>query len=171
MLTDHRTDDELPSLVPLALGVNDNSADPLPVPTAPLDSTVSPLTSFAGLKKTYHSNKSVGLPSVLNLLQQILAGAGPNDKVAAAHLRNTFYPPSLRRDWQLAKWLIDSSLTCSEIDTFLKLDRVCIIFHHIHKTLTGANRSNSILRASVLRTSCLNGWRIFPISLLGSLKS
>lgn len=131
LYADSKTDEEPPSLIPVSQGAHDDSNDPLPAPPAPLDINPPPVTSFAGLRKTYHPNMSVGLPGGHNLLQQIQAGNGPDDEFARARLQNIFYPFSSRRDWQLAKWLVDSSLTQSETDAFLKLDRVCIILQHI----------------------------------------
>lgn len=122
--TDSAVDDALPSLIPVYEGADGDELDPLPPPPAPLDITPPPLTSIAGLTKIYHPNASVGISGGLNLLEQVHAGKGPNDEHAKARLSNPYYPFSSRRDWELAKWLTDSSLTQAEIDTFLKLDRV-----------------------------------------------
>jgi hypothetical protein len=86
----------------------------------PTTANAPPHVSLAGLWKIYHLNSSSIFSSGKNLLQQM-------DDDAFAQIRvkyDVHYPFSCRADWQLAKWLTNSSLPRSEIDTFLRLDYV-----------------------------------------------
>lgn len=86
----------------------------------PTTTNAPPHVSLAGLRKIYHPNPSSIFAPGKNLLQQM-------DDDALAHIREEYdvhYPFSCRADWQLAKWLTNSSLPRSEIDTFLRLDYV-----------------------------------------------
>lgn len=111
----------------------DRPADPPPHP--PTSSTIPSSISTAGLTRVYDSNPSESFPGLggKNLFQQIEEGSGPDDPaVKARKMGLTFYPFSSKRDWQLGSYLTTSGLSQSEIDKFLKLDRVssfiiCII--------------------------------------------
>lgn len=55
------------------------------------------------------------------------------DKFDADHfgkyrVSNIYYPYSSRDEWELASWLLRSSLSMSAIDSFLSLDLVCVAF-------------------------------------------
>jgi len=106
------------------------SEDPLTPPPSSdndLPSVVPPTTrdpfsqtSFAGIRKQYHPNRSASRHGGENLLQQM-----DNDKYAEVREKfDIHYPFASRSEWQLVQWLTSSSLPQSEINTFLRLDYV-----------------------------------------------
>lgn len=69
-LTDMITDDDLPSLVPIAHSTSDNLQTLLPAPAHPSSvTTIPPQVSLQGLTKTYHPNPSIGITGGRNLPQ------------------------------------------------------------------------------------------------------
>lgn len=145
-MTNIQDPDDLPSLAPLhdAADIDSGSdatySDPSELPSPfivpPTTADAPPQVSLAGLKKMFHPNHSSVLSAGKNLLQQM-------DDDEYAPIRNSkqydvHYPFVSRADWQLAKWLTNSSLPQSEIDAFLRLEYVSILFTHaliIHLTL------------------------------------
>jgi hypothetical protein len=92
----------------------------LPPIVLPTTTDAPPHVSLVGLRKIYHPNPSSIFSSGKNLLQQM-------DDNVFAEIREKYdvhYPFSCWADWQLAKWLTNSSLPRSEIDAFLRLDYV-----------------------------------------------
>lgn len=118
-------DDTTSILAPHDMNDDERASEPPPPP--PTMNNVPSSVSITGLTRVYEPIPSESFSGLggKNLLQQIEAGSGPDDPaVEARKMGLTFYPFSSKRDWQLANYLTTSALSQSEIDAFLKLDRV-----------------------------------------------
>lgn len=127
----------MPTLISAAQGAEGDGEDFLrDSAPAPLETTneVPPQVSLNGLRKFLHPNVSIAHgPPKLNNLQQI----DYFDEHAALRQStdNIFYPFSSSRDWQLGRWLTESSLSQNQINNFLKLDRVRALFNLCYRWL------------------------------------
>lgn len=118
-------EEDLPSLLTTA-EMQDDEHTHHTAPLPPTSTSVADI-STAALTKVMDPNSSESFANLggMNLLQQIEAGTGPEDEAVKARAMGlTHYPFSSHRDWDLARFLADSSLSQAEIDVFLKLDRV-----------------------------------------------
>ena len=61
-----------------------------------------------------------------SLLQEI----DQTDPLAVYCADNVYYPFADDVDWEIAKWMMDSSLSNSQINSFLKLKYVCGLSCH-----------------------------------------
>lgn len=163
-------DEELPALDPLDQVGGDSleDLDPLPSAAPPTDNAAPPQISLAGLTKTYHHFPSIGAPGGLNLLQQIERGHGATDKDANARRENVYHPFCSKEDWELARWLADSGMPQTQINAFLKLQRVStlILIKSLYANSTG--RLKRILLHSPPLGCYANVSRAFPHPLNGS---
>lgn len=88
----------------------------------PLDNVgVPPEVTLLGLRREDHPNKPRSFKGGKNLLEVIQC-----DTYAECRRDNIHYPFRSREEWQLAEWLTNSPLTQAQIDSFLKLEEVCI---------------------------------------------
>ncbi|KAF7973201.1 hypothetical protein HWV62_15785 [Athelia sp. TMB] len=123
---DSEEDEDLPSLIPADQAAEGDGERVLSGPAPPATVDVSPQqVSLSGLQIVPHPNQSAtypGHPGGGNILQQI----DHFDHNAAFRVStgNVFLPLSSKRDWQLAKWLTEASLSHRQINSFLKLDRI-----------------------------------------------
>jgi len=125
-----RLDEQIASLVPLFDAANANTDDEddppmLPSVILPTAAEAPPTISLAGLRKEYHPNRSAYATGTggKNMLQQM----DDDEFTAARHESgNIHYPFASQEEWRLAYWLTHASLPQSEINSFLRLDWVCI---------------------------------------------
>lgn len=99
----------------------DQPDSPAPIPL-PLPQEIPPVASQLGLLKIEHPNSPIFRPGGLNLLE-----AMELDEHAEKRLTNPFYPFASKMDWEVARFIYDTSLTQQQIDKFLQLDYVSVM--------------------------------------------
>lgn len=108
-----------------------------PVTQAPSTTNhdIPPDSSLGGLSKQYHPKMLFRSAGGENLLQRIR-----RDPYGQYRQDNIYYPFASRGEWQLAQWLINSSLTQAQTDSFLKLEEVSNCHIVSYNTLTFHHR-------------------------------
>ena len=134
-LNEHHSDDLVPSIAPLFDAANANTDEEYDLPTLPsivlpTATEAPPSVSLAGLRKEYHPNRSAYARGTggQNLLQQM-----DNDEFSGVRhdSGNSYYPFASEDEWRLAHWLTHSSLPQSEVNTFLHLNWVSILYQRL----------------------------------------
>lgn len=91
-----------------------------PAPTSPhLPQEIPPVASQIGLRRIDHPHCPISRPGGHNLLETM-----DLDQHADNRKTNLFYPFADKMDWEVARFIHDTSLTQQQIDRFLKLDYV-----------------------------------------------
>lgn len=119
-----RAEDEVdePSLIPASQGAEFELLD-TETPVQPTSRRAPPPTCTK-LSRVVHPNVSLIRADLAgyNSLEQIrnLDRLAPERNASG----NVFYPFRSRCDWQMGKWLTDTSLSHAQVNSFLKLDQV-----------------------------------------------
>ena len=81
--------------------------------------------SVAGLIKNYHPNWSMWIDGGENIVQEV----DHTDPLSQEHIesKNVYYPFASNGEWELAWWLLSSSLSQSSVNKFLHPEWVCLI--------------------------------------------
>ena len=83
---------------------------------------VVPSYSIAGFPKNHHSNQS----TIVGIGYDLITKIDKIDPLSGAHdeSHNIYYPFTFQAEWELAEWLLSSSLPQSSVNEFLHLDWV-----------------------------------------------
>ena len=84
------------------------------------------ITESRFARKDHPAHIAVIIDAGKSLLQEI----DQTDPLAMYRADNVYYPFADDVDWEIAKWMTDSSLSNSQINSFLKLKYVCGLSCH-----------------------------------------